>query len=740
MENKLNTVFVDKNFKEIFLKAQEVVNIFFEKREFLPHEGTINIADSRYILMRGDALASEFFMLIRKIYGDGNELLADTYTSSLLYELAYNIGKSDAKNFHSTMKLKTPFEKLSAGPIHFAYSGWSFVDIDKDSVATPDENFVLYYSHPYSFESYSWINNKKQALFPICCMNAGYSAGWCEESFGVHLVSKEISCKAFGDDECRFVMSMPDKLDENIDKYFKKHPSLKKKYDSFCKLKLDQEEIAGKKLENTVVLDYVHKLSNTERILQNKILELNNEIEKRNEIEKKLIYLTEIDHLTGLFAKRAFFEKVEKIINRINRTKFRSKKEDTYALFFVDIDNFKTINDTLGHIVGDAILREFAERLKKSNRTDNLIARVGGDEFLLWVPNIDHTYKISYIADNLVNLVNKPFLVDNKEVNVSISLGISIFPENGASLKELVCNADDAMYNAKRKGKNCYQYFDQEFSKNTEEKLYIKRELQKAILDDKIDVYYQPKMNIKTKKVVGIEALARWNHPIKGFIAPNIFIPLAEENNLISDLSFAVIKKSFKTFKKWIDLYPESDFDSILSVNLSAKLFVDHSFYTKIDELFKEIDLPQNRIGFEITETTIMNHLDVSLDIINSLKDKGIKVSMDDFGKGYSSLRSLKILPIDTVKIDTVFIKDMNTPKTFQNGLVITDIVNLIKSLGFFTLIERVESKKELDSVKDIDFDFVQGDYFSKAVSASEYEKKYIQNSFEIDNQTDLVC
>ena len=220
----LKTVKVPKELEPVFAKAEEAVSRFFEARRCDPSKGTIEIFDERYVMIRAASLSVEFFSLVKSIFGEGREAEAEDFARNILYDLSHAIGKSDARKFHARMNLREPFERLSAGPVHFAHSGWAFVDILSESHPSPDENYYLIYDHPYSFEADAWIRDGRKAEFPVCVMNAGYSSGWCEESFGVNLAASEILCRARGDDCCRFVMAPPDKIEQHIERNVKEMP------------------------------------------------------------------------------------------------------------------------------------------------------------------------------------------------------------------------------------------------------------------------------------------------------------------------------------------------------------------------------------------------------------------------------------------------------------------------------------------------------------------------------------
>ena len=294
----LKTVRVPDAFEPLFQRAEEVVGQFFRQRRDDPSTGSIEISDSRYVLLRGASLSVEFFALVRSLFGPGAEQDADAFSANLLYDLAHSVGKADARNFHQKMGLEDPVAKLSAGPVHFSHTGWAFVDILPESQPSPDDDYYLLYDHPYAFEAHAWLAAGKTAPYPICVMNAGYSSGWCEESFEVNLEAIEIACRAHGDPYCRFIMAPPQRIVEHIDRYLEQHPELnrlaarRQRPDFFSRQKAraagDGPDTPAAKLADKLLLAYAHKLEDTQAVLQDQVQRLEVEIEERRRAEEEL--------------------------------------------------------------------------------------------------------------------------------------------------------------------------------------------------------------------------------------------------------------------------------------------------------------------------------------------------------------------------------------------------------------------------------------------------------------------
>ncbi len=732
----LKTVTVPSVFSAIFEQAETIVGDFFKSTRHSPESGTIEICDSRYILLRGASLSIEFFQLVRKIYGEDAHAEADLFASALLYDLAHAIGKSDARNFHEKMHLQDPIEKLSAGPVHFSHSGWASVDIDPDSNPSPDEHFVLHYSHPFSFEADAWLSNGNSADFPVCIMNAGYSSGWCEESFGLPLEAREITCRAEGHDQCRFIMAPPEQLATHIKQYLQDHPELVVRYPavqhpSFLS---DQqhndtphrgaEEIHFRKGMEERLLTYARKLEATQATLKRKVAQLEHEVSERQIAEHELKRLVSQDDLTGLMNRNFFMTRLETSLHAIERHHGHGR----YALLFVDLDNFKHINDSLGHDIGDQLLVGVAQKLRGNVEIQDTVARLGGDEFALWIEDMPGDHVAGIIATRLIKALGQPLYIDNHEIRITPSIGIALYPDNGKTPGILLRNADLAMYHAKSAGRNNFQYFTSAMNRRVLERMSLERELRRALEQNEIEAFYQLRMRTSDRRPIGMEVLARWPHPDNGMIPPSAFIPLAEETGLIETLGRIILDKAGRQFRQWCDAGLDP---GRLSINLSPRQFRQKTLVDQILQSASRSGLPLDRLELEITESAIMDDIASAIAIMNELKSHGITLSIDDFGTGYSSLSHLQHFPVDILKIDRSFIRDLNGPDCQQARLV-ESIIRLGHSLNLGVVAEGVETEAQFSIVRELGCEEAQGYHLSHPVPAEKINsllREYLQSA-----------
>jgi diguanylate cyclase (GGDEF)-like protein len=575
-----NTVKVPESFASIFTAAEKQVEEYFKQRSFNPRKGTIDIFSDRYILLRGKSLSVEFFQLCRKLFS--NEEDADNFSRNILYELAHSVGKADAKAFHKKMNLEDPIAKMSAGPIHFAHTGWASVEILDGSTPTSDNDFFLAYNHPYSFESEAWLHSALIPHSPVCVMNAGYSSGWCEQSFGLPLEAKELSCKALGHDDCLFVMATADALRKKAQRYLQTHHSLvvaedvlKPQLDLRARENKGEAALEAGSIFSGYLLTYARNLESTKTVLNRKIDQLNGEIEARRVAEYRLeesesrwrnlnnalfdcvlvcsgdsiVYANESSHL--LFSKTReelldlniedlfgqanwldiklklqhqnhkiiemeleleeqtiFIElqlhvmssahessnaqdelilairdiservltkrKLERLANidtltgLLNRQSFTrivtrqiAGNRNICALLFMDLNKFKQVNDTLGHKIGDLLLYEVGRRIQQSVRGPDSCARIGGDEFTVWLPDLKSREEVEMIAARICEAVESTCVLNNHTVTTHISIGIALSPADGGDLESMERKADAAMYHAKADPNNPICFFDE---------------------------------------------------------------------------------------------------------------------------------------------------------------------------------------------------------------------------------------------------------------------------------------
>lgn len=425
------------------------------------------------------------------------------------------------------------------------------------------------------------------------------------------------------------------------------------------------------------------------------------ELNKNKENMKKLAYT---DYLTELPNRTAFTEMLDNVMLTI-------RNEEIIAIMDIDIDNFKNINDTLGHSYGDELLIDVTYRLKQVMDENDYLARIGGDEFILLTQNMKDILSFEEKIKNIRNVFGSPFILSTKEYFVTVSIGIAFAPKDGKSSQSLIKNVDSAMYVAKANGKNTYTYFDYSFNQKLTERIEIQSELRKAIERNEFVMYYQAQMDLETKKVVGFEALIRWNHPTRGLVYPDEFIYLAEENGLIIPMGKWVLQTACKQLKQWSD---EGYTDIHMAVNLSARQFKDRDIIKLVYDVIDQTGINPNKLELEITETIALDDLEYTIATIKELRKIGVSFSLDDFGTGYSSMNYLKRLPVSNLKIDKSFLNTVMEDKCDQK--IIQTIITLARNLDLFVIAEGVENSDQEVFLKAANCDKAQGFLYSKPV------------------------
>jgi len=438
-------------------------------------------------------------------------------------------------------------------------------------------------------------------------------------------------------------------------------------------------------------------------------ISLSLEIDKRKIIEKHLEHQAYHDSLTGLPNRALFLDRIEQEIRHASR------EDSNLAILFLDLDNFKQINDSLGHSAGDTVLVSISEKLKKSLREIDTIARLGGDEFIILLSDFKRVEDINDIALKLFDAVQQPLAVDNNELFVTASIGISVFPDDGRTAEILLRNADTAMYRAKEKGRNTYEFYTEDMTERAIEKVAMIASLNRALEQDEFEIYYQPQYDIQKKRLIGLEALVRWQHPDLGFLTPDKFLPTAEECGLIVKLDRWVMRNCLQQMKTWKNEGLEL---GRLSLNLTMQQIDAPDFLDFLVELMKDIGCTGDSITFEITEGQLMKNPDKAIELLNRLSDLDIEISIDDFGTGYSSMAYLKRLPIDTLKIDREFIRDI--PGIEDDSSIVKSMIGLASSMKMAVLAEGVETKEQYDFLKTEQCSLIQGDYLSRPLPVSE--------------------
>ena len=390
------------------------------------------------------------------------------------------------------------------------------------------------------------------------------------------------------------------------------------------------------------------------------------------------------------------------------------REEEMLAVMFLDLDRFKNINDSLGHVVGDELLQQVSTRLKSCIREGDTLARFGGDEFTLLLPKIAKGKEdVSKIAEKINEVLKNPFMIENNELYVSASIGIAIYPRDGANMDSLIKHADIAMYNVKDTGKNNYRFYSDDMTTPYFQNLSLETGIHKALENDEFDLMYQPQINIKTGEIVGVEALLRWDHPEHGAITPAEFIPFAEETGMIVEIGHWVLRAACAQLKHWRDIgLPEIR----MSINMSARQLAEKQIVKHISRLLKDYNIPGHCLVIEITENTIMSDMDSVVHKLKALSKKGVDIAIDDFGTGYSSLSYLHKLPIQTLKIDRAFIKEVNMKHSGNS--IINTIVAMARGLNLNVIAEGVETQQQLDYLVEIDCSEAQGFLFGKPLTA----------------------
>lgn len=424
----------------------------------------------------------------------------------------------------------------------------------------------------------------------------------------------------------------------------------------------------------------------------------------------QLHYRAYHDSLTGL-ANRLLFQ--DRLVQSIKQAE-RAKKN--IALFFLDLDRFKEVNDTYGHGLGDELLIEITKLLTNTFRKEDTIARLGGDEFAVIVNNIEKK-DIVEVVNKTIALIQDDITINGHNLNVTFSIGISMYPKDALTAASLLKNADTAMYRVKESGKNSYMFYDNEMTQLIEDRLHLKNDIKRALIEDEFEPYFQVKIDAHTNKVVGLEALVRWNHPEKGLILPDDFIPFAEEVGLISQIDKYMMKASIKIINEW---YKKGLNPGLLSLNITSKQLDDERYMHEIIEIVESLSFDYNHLEIAILEHQIIDNPQKVVSILQEVKKLGITISIDGFGTGYSSLSYLKILPIDKLKIDRSFI--MNIVNNKDNIAIVKTIINLAKNLDLDLVAEGVETQEQIDFLLQEGCYVMQGYFYSKPIPAKECE------------------
>lgn len=447
----------------------------------------------------------------------------------------------------------------------------------------------------------------------------------------------------------------------------------------------------------------IDEIKNAQHQITNYVVVYSDLTERKN-AQSQLHNLSNRDRTTSLPNRNLFFTDLQKLV----------KQNTHHALLVFDLDNFKKINDSLGHQLGDSLLAKLAMRLNKLTRENDVFYRLGGDEFALVMADTNDIHVITRMAKQFLAAIATPFKMAGHELAITSSVGIVLFPEDGSTPELLLKNADTAMYHAKKKG-NSYLFFNDTMNRQAVKRLQIENLMRFGLKENHFEVYYQPKMNIRTGKLTGMEALVRFITPKKGVISPGVFIPIAEETGQIIEIGEVVLNKACRDVKQWLD---DGLFSGRVAVNLSAKQFSLPDLTTRIDVILQKNELPSYFLELEITEGTVMDDPQEAIAIMRSLSARGIHLAMDDFGTGYSSLAYLKQFPLNTLKVDKAFIDDMTTERGRN---MVDSIVTIAQNLDLHVVAEGVEQASQIDILKTLNCETVQGYFYSKPLSKDEF-------------------
>lgn len=426
-----------------------------------------------------------------------------------------------------------------------------------------------------------------------------------------------------------------------------------------------------------------------------------------SELEKRAL----TDSLTEVNNRFAFLERM----NTLLESSKKMNHKVLHAVFFLDLDRFKQVNDTLGHSIGDQLLVEVAKRLKMQLKNKDIIARYGGDEFVITLTNLQHPRDAANFAEKIIQIIEEPVFINEQEIYISTSIGISIYPHDGNTTDELVNRADKAMYYSKQNRRNGFAFYFEELNSDSKRVLSLESELRKAIENKNFELHFQPKVSLKDNQIVSIEALVRWNNEKLGFVSPSEFIPLAEETGLIIPISEIIIEKACEELRK----LRNAGYSNItMSINIASLHFQQQSFLKSIKNILEKNNTSASNFEMEMTERTVMNNDSDTIRKLVKLKQLGFKLSIDDFGTGYSSLSYLVKFPLDYLKIDRSFIQHI---KTFDEKQAIVDaIIQMAHRLKMEVVAEGVENIQQLNLLRELGCDYIQGYYYSKPIPMDE--------------------
>lgn len=441
---------------------------------------------------------------------------------------------------------------------------------------------------------------------------------------------------------------------------------------------------------------------------------ISTDITERKQAERRIIQQAHYDNLTQLPNRFLALDRLNQLLKDAKRNK------DKVAVLFLDLDDFKKVNDTLGHEFGDKLLIEAAARLTKVIRKSDTVGRLGGDEFIILLKGLTSAEHVQPVADNLINEFRRPFVIENRELLLTSSIGIALYPDDASTSSNLLRNADTAMYHAKSIGRNTYAYYTKEMNQDVARRLLIEEQIRNALEKDEFEVYFQPQFSVKNKRLVGAEALLRWHNPSLGNVSPAEFIPVAEQTGLIVPIGHYVIEQSLATLARWQKLQPDLD----ISVNVSPRQFRDNGLVNFLAQMIKQNGIDARHLELEITEGVLMTgHKSIEQDLL-TIGQMGVKLAMDDFGTGYSSLSYLRKYPFNVLKIDRSFVSNLSADST--DLALVKATVAMAKALGVKVIAEGVETQGQFTLLHDVGCDYIQGYLFGKPCQEAVFVEQYL--------------
>jgi diguanylate cyclase (GGDEF)-like protein/PAS domain S-box-containing protein len=426
--------------------------------------------------------------------------------------------------------------------------------------------------------------------------------------------------------------------------------------------------------------------------------------------EERLTFLAHHDGLTGLPNRLLFVESLDTALHRARRRK------GSVALLFLDLDRFKLVNDTMGHAAGDRLLQEVAGRLKATLRSEDLLARLGGDEFVVAVEAFTRTDDFVHVAEKVLAGIRQPLVLDGREVVTSSSLGIAIYPDDGSSSQELMKAADAAMYRAKELGRDRFTFYSPEMTAQALERFSVEQGLRRALVRGEFELYYQPQFDLSSQRLLGLEALLRWNHPEEGLLPPDRFITIAEDHGLMPELGAWVIREALRQARQWVD---DGRRPPCLAINVSGHQIAHGTLLDALESARSEnrLALDDVTVELEITESALLRSMEQSAQVLGALRARGVRVAIDDFGTGYSTFSVLEHLPIDTLKIDRGFVH--NIPDDRFSKAIASALITMSRSLGLRVIAEGVETDEQAAFLRDLGCEQAQGFLFGPAMPAA---------------------